>query len=969
MALNFIRSRSDYKKWLEAINITKKRKAQRNPEDPNYDPKLKPIENVFAYANWLYHNVLSEGGSAIITESEIDCPIKTDDNQNVFNWLQEKVFNEESIVALDETKKWELVEDLYTEFVNKTPAMPMDKLEEFVNTQFSHSPANSTVGALYGLGGYRDTPPIGPIVYGSKQVGLNPLMNPDGSKGDPAVVVIPDKKSNYDPNAFKLDTMGNVVSDVEQSVAHKDDVPAEETEQNPDQEDEDTMELFNTLQELGYTQDQLQNMDDEELHNASKKAIKVMNKNKEAETLKESVSKAKTVKQKLLESFIYNEQPPIEDLEEASSPTSLARQILANKFKVGKAIKKGTDNKYILNQDEISKLIRSQGYTWRRKYNKWVRKSSPTFWGRKLLSGKFQDQDAVKKDENNQYILNQDAISQRLNQRGYYWDMHKKMWLKAEDAKDVPNTASKPKAAEPEKAETTQTEPVAKSSETKPDSSDDTQPEASETSDYEAEDDSETDSDKELDPLADPSIIAKMKLMQARLVLGVTTEKPEVTLFNTNENKEDVPVVADKDILEKINNLGYTWDDTKKMWLDQALSMPKKLIDIEETRKSVLARSLLAAIDSVNAIKVNASGLPSIKTEKLDTKMDKQGYVWNTDTNNWKFMGDDVSADELDSEKLNEVMLTESVSLEEKAQPLKNKPLTEPKQKYNTNKILDAQSKLLLRAIQYDWYKKAAKIDKTAADQTWLASLADGKDGDPFNGHMKFDTVYGSLNNAGYSYNNDKQFPMITDKSKKMPVILHSVGVQDEKEYIARSILAEKEPDYVRVQASDKTKPKLMKSGMEVENDMSDNGYNWNEEWGWTTEKNASSKADLDKQKWLEDRDALPWNEIPWSERNTYKEYKGYATAAKMIKKDPREWDKFSYLEKRKAMNKLEQYYEFDKNRKEWVKREKPLDRGFLGRLKQLGRGLLYGAKKAGEGIAKAAPVVKNVADNLGRYN
>jgi hypothetical protein len=943
MPLGFIKSRSDYNKWLEAVKLTKERKAQRNPDNPNYDPKLKPIQNVFAYANWLYHNVLNEGGGLVIEENEIAGPINSEEHQKVFEWLEGKVFSEARLSSLEEEKKWSIVEDLFTEFVNKNPNLPMDKLEEFASFQTGTSSGANNIAALYGMGGYRDEPPIGPIVYGSNQTGLNNPLVSSKLDDDPAIVVIPDKVSKYNPNDFVLDQSGNVVDDIAQSKL------SSETEKNQEAAGEQSGDVITALQELGYTIDQLESMDEEDLTNVIKKAFKQMQKQNDETVMKESIHSEISIKKKLLEAFVIDED---EMIDESKSIIAAARSLLANKLKINKAIKRVND-KYVLSQDEISKLIRSQGYTYSKKYKKWIRKSSPTFWGRKILSTKFQDKDATKKDENGKYILNQDDINKKMNDNGYMWDSKKRLWIKKPEAKsEMPSVAPKPSP------EVKKDEPSAdlKPQENKPE---ELQAVDEPKNDLPDEDDSGEEYEEELNPLQDPSIIAKMKYMQARLVYGIVSSDPEITDFTKNEEDTWIPAIQDDIVTEKITKLGYEWDATKKVWLDQNLNIPNKVFDSGESKKTITARSLLAALGKVKNIKVNKSGTPTADKDKLDLKMDVEGFIWSPQLNSWKYLGEEDDEDE-SFEPLNESVLNEA-----KPQPLKNDKLSAPKRKYKMVDVGEAQARLVMRALQYAWYRKASKVDKTKADNIWNSDMKDGMDGDAMNPKMDISVVEEWLRNTGnYGFNEDEAEPMWVDTSTaptEMPGILTTVGINSKEEYIARAILAsQKRPEYIQIRASSPDKPTMKVPAQKVQMRMRENGLSWNDEWGWIDSSTQTpSKGDLSNQSWIEDRSDIPWNSMNKQDQKKYKELIGYKIASKLVGKTPKDWNAMSPKEKNKAMFELEKHYEFDQKTKQFVQRDKPISTGLLNKIGNIAAAF---GSWAGKGF-------KDAALKAGRYN
>lgn len=290
MALPFIKSNSDYKRWQEAVQLTKKRAAQRNPEDPNYDPALKPIENVFAYANWLYHNVLNGGGSALVQESEQEGLINSEEQNTIFEAIYKEVFD--ILKNEDDSKKWQIVENVYKKYCENNKSFNKKTFDEqFVNTGTGYVPGNNNIAGLYGFGGYRDEPPKGPIIYGINGSGISPMSK---NNGEPAVVEIPKKVNNYNPLDYQLDTLGNVTSDVEQA----------QKQQELDTSIEGPVgDIVFTLQDMGYDIDTLQDLSDEELQNLMIKALKRQQKETEDSNIQTGVSKGKTVAQQLTEAF------------------------------------------------------------------------------------------------------------------------------------------------------------------------------------------------------------------------------------------------------------------------------------------------------------------------------------------------------------------------------------------------------------------------------------------------------------------------------------------------------------------------------------------------------------------------------------------------------------------------------------------------------------------------------------------
>jgi hypothetical protein len=332
--------------------------------------------------------------------------------------------------------------------------------------------------------------------------------------------------------------------------------------------------------------------------------------------------------------------------------------------------------------------------------------------------------------------------------------------------------------------------------------------------------------------------------------------------------------------------------------------------------------------------------------------------------------------DQEDQETDISAMLTEEVVYEE----IKSENLKSPKKKYSLLDVAEVQARLLMRSLQYAWYRKYSRKDPAKARQIWDTQLADGKDDDPFNGKMDINVIEEYLNTKlSYAFNEDEDKPMWTEQNAKdkLPPVLNEVGVNNEQEYIARGILGSKDENWAKIRAANPAKPQMTIPDKKVSIKMKDEGYGWNDEWGWVIgdqDQPVTSKAELTKQKWLKDKNTLPFEQLSNAEKRQIKEYSGYRVASKLIGKTPQEWDTLSVKEKKKAMQELEKHYNFDNKKKTWVQREKPISSGFWSRLGKIAGGLMAGGKFA---INKAKQIgdqkdisgLSGIAKNFGRYN
>lgn len=936
MPLPFIRSLADKKRWQQAIELTKNRKARRNPESPDYDPKLQPINNVFAYANWLYHNVL-RGGSALVQEGEQAGLINNEEEYQLWENIEKRLFDDKANDTIEESRKWEMVEHLYSSYLEKHKQYDVQKLDEFVSTDSGYVPGNNNIAGLYGFGGYRDEPPRGPIIYGVNGTGFNNAKFK--TNGDPAVVIVPNKKSQYDPEAVKMDTLGNVVSDVE--TAQKSSA-IDDTIEGP------TGDIFGMLQDIGYSADALEEMTPEELQHAMIKALKAHKKEQESSNVEAGVQKGKTIAQKLTEAFIYEDED--EELDEREGPLSKARRILAAKHRIKKAVERDRSRKYFLNQDSIEKLISKYGYRWNADKKIWVKKTNPTFLGRKLLADKFKETHALTKDKDNNYVVPQSEIIKKLSDHGYSWDREKRQWLRPIPG---PTSYKPPAVAKPETPDKKPDEPMV-SVVPKPPTEEPEESPKKKPIENDVPDEEEDDNKPIINPLYSPANVPKLKAMEARFIMGLAHNKNEMTVFHKNEEGHEIPNVEDADVLNKITMLGYEWHPDKMMWLDHTMSLPKAVFDMNENSKSIIARGWLASQGKVNNIKINESGHPSTDPEKLDMKMEHEGFIWIPATQRWKFLSEDAEITET---------LNESVELDEAPE----EKFVDPKRTYSVVDVGEAQAKMLFRALQLEWFRKKYGNQPTNAQLTAWKKFQDGGDNDPVNGKLNIGNVEKGLEKMGYEFNDNEEEPMwVKSGEEDVPGVLKLHGMSKE-EYIARGILGAKDPKQISIRSQNGLNPDFNEPAKKVIRRIQDSGLNWNEDYGWIKADNSGkkilSKNEKEHEDWIKNNEHLPYGAMSNKDKKEYKERSGYRLAARHIGVSPKDWNNLAPADKKKAMNKLQRNYEFDEKAKTWKQREKPLGSGFMSKLGSvLGSLAKTGALAAYYGAGTAFNIGKAIA-------
>lgn len=885
MPLPFIRNMSDKKRWQQAIQLTKKRKALRNKDDPNYDPKLAPISNVFAYANFLFHNVLNEEEFDTTKEGEIEGIIMSEEDNNIYNKILENVFNSDNYKNLEETKKFEIIENTFIKYKENTS----QKLEELLNYNSGSNLGNNNIAGLYGMGGYRSEPPVGPIVYGTNQLGLTNKTD----DSDAAVVVIPDKKNNYNPLDYTMDQNGNVTSDVIASQNKIDD----------EDQYEKSMDIFTSLENLGYTQEDLEDMSDEELKNISYKALK----------------------QKMNESV----EMSYEVLDE--SGTLEARELLARKMKIKKAIaKKG--NKYLLNQDDISKLIRSYGFTYDKKLKKWRKKVSPTFLGRKILHSKFLDKDVLLKKDN-QFIIHQDEVLKRLRHHNMKWDKKLKTWVKkviTSKYNVVQPKISKNKPKKPNNYSIYYKKP-------------ETDEDNDETKIIKKDNiDKKDDIKKENPPklLTFDEVLSHNKnyVFSTRFILAVELKDKKYVNYSFDENlNKYIPEIDNLTVVESVEKNNFHRNDNEIIIKDENNKIPNKLIEIGENEQTILARAILCNDNDISFIKLNDDYTPEINKDDIITKIKENKYVWIPEHNNWML----------------QVSLHESIIINEK--------LNQPKKGYSTVDIQEAQSKILLRAIQFGVFNRSVQkngLNQSQSKILWDTKFADGGNSDPFN--MNDAQIEKILNNLNYNFSDDDVYPMWTYKNK-YPQILNSLGIS-EKEFIARGILGSKKPEYLKIRSNFGNNPEMNISSDKTMRRLKDSGYSWNDEYGFIKQADDStipSKSEYREQQWLESMKNIPFTSMKKDDQIKYKEI----TGRQITGIDFNTWQKMTPKDKNKAIKKAQEHSQFDNKTKTWKDREKPVKNSLLKRIFTLVGSSL------GKGVSSVSKTISNEFQNIGKYN
>lgn len=920
----FIRNANDERRWELAKDLGRKRAEERLT-----DKSLAPISNIWAYINWLYQNVIKENETITELDENIDeinsfqGMVLSETDNELYDVL--KNYSKFKHKSLKEDELYNKIEEYYTNYkqVNGNN-IQRQKILEFVNTYGSRVTSFGTSGPYNVMGGFRDEAPKGPYVFGVKDtdkvgaVGQTQI----GPRDKNIIVPVDDTtKSDYQPPT-DLDNQGNSTAD-QQNINNKQKLQSE-----LDGTFGDILEYI--IDNTGMSLDDIQDLDEDDLENLIKKLVKRSETNVLSESLITEVDK--------------------------KSPIQLARNILTLKHQQRKATQKD-GRRYVLNQNAIISLMGKYGYKFNKKYNKWVKKRSLTYDARRILFDKYQEKDAFTKNKEGEYLLTQDDVRKMMHSHNYFYNLEKKQWeQRFEVEKDEDSDKKETKSV------TTPTPPQNTSNTNK--SIKQSKPVLNQNSDevYQSKkkDDKpkekEKDDDKEdivINPLNTSEVKDKMKLLQARFILGIIEKNKSITEFEKVEEngvKTYVPSISDEQVLSMAAEHYFEWNPEILLWIDKGTPgfIDEQLRPIGESSKTVIARSYLASLDKFKNIKLNDEFKPVVPNDELDDEMEKEDFYFDEAINKWKYVGESTKDDELD-ESLKEPIHHEIVDPESFSTVIMNEAI-DYKKNYNMVDVSDAQAKLLYRALQLNYI---ASINDQAEKQEKYNKVQTGGEKDPTSNNSKLTQKFidDSLEKLKYSFNNDKNKPMWV-YNNKIPSVLTNLGI-DEKSYIARGILGSKDNKFIQFDSSDINKVDLAISNNKVSSYISHDNV-WSDDYGWvkSTDKEIKSKDELQHGAFLDSVKDVVYDDMSKADQDKLKSIKSFKIANYLFNNKygtNKEWKDLSISEKAKATKQLKLNYTFDKNKKEWVKNKKTVSSKLL---KTFGN-VLGGLKNIGIGVAK----------------
>lgn len=527
------------------------------------------------------------------------------EEQELYENIHQYITNHPVYNTSSEEEMYESIENIYLEYKNheiKPEIEDKDEyLCEFVNSYMTRGYVGSTLGMTNPMGGARTEKPKGPYVYGqpeSQGTLNNAFMNPKNAK-----VVIPDKKSNYEPWNYVLNTQDDVINDVEKSkkfgsINHDEQLPEDNISPSTGSSEENFNELVSVLTDvLGVKKEDLSKMSPEQFEDTIRKSINSELKNKKSQQEKVAVASTKSIPGKLTEAFGLDSEQILD--EGVKGKTWIARNILIKKFKKKEAMEKGPDGRtFIMDRYDIARTMLKFGYVFDSKSNSWVKQH------KKWKSPKHID-----------YVdpTSKKSIIEPENKKNVYQ-------LPADERKDISIDA---KNVDKKSIDTT---PVEKSQPIE--------------SDY--------------NPLHDLNMKKRIKSMECRLILTVAHEDELASKFNIDEETEElIPEISDEDLFAKMDLLKYIWNESSLLWLSSnSMSLPQILFNQEENNKSVVARAILAAVnDDIEYITIDQNGKLKGDIETIYNKMEKQDFSYDDDLSQW------IYTDEDEKESINESII------------------------------------------------------------------------------------------------------------------------------------------------------------------------------------------------------------------------------------------------------------------------------------------------------------------------
>jgi hypothetical protein len=628
-------------------------------------------------------------------------------------------------------------------------------------------------------------------------------------------------------------------------------------------------DVIRALEDSGVDIDDLNDMTQEEIEDTM---IRVLKQEKRTEKLEEQadiLKNAKTAKQLVLETFTFDEME-ILDERKRQSRIQDAREILAKKHSQKQALeKKPTGRGFLIDQYGIEKLMKKYGYVYNYETKKWLKKDAE--------EKKKDDDEASKKKKKDDETPSTSKSNSEDDE--------------AEDSNSIDS---------PEKTDGSEDSDSAQSSQQ---------------------------SDSISDPLREPNVVSTAKEHQARLILAMAHEMPTAVEFTLDEEtKKELPIVPADQILMEMDKKQYTWNDDKLIWLNDAVTLPDIIFERGESKNSIIGRSILSAFGDKTFIQIQDDGYPVRSPEEVDSLMMEKGYSWNVDLGKWDFIG---------------------VSLNEAVDRRSSKTSSQKEFGFNPVDVRNLTGRYALKAEQI---KELVLGDKK--------DISDKNDPLAFGSYPRIDrplmsdkAVQNELTQRDYKLMKNGQMQYWSDRNNQAPSAVSELFDDELESFLARSILSVADPKngakYLTVDGDienlqpkqDDFSPSVTRE--DIEDRMEQAGFLWDKKRGWfqrtsfgDDEEDMDVEPDKvsaykDEDETIRRYDRADWDLMSFSDKQKYKEALGNKMARQTLGIEKKDWptgdDPVSARKRQNARNRMGIHYKFDKNTKQYVKRDKPV--------------------------------------------
>ena len=276
------------------------------------------------------------------------------------------------------------------------------------------------------------------------------------------------------------------------------------------------------------------------------------------------------------------------------------------------------------------------------------RKGSKTKMARNILAKKYGIKKAIHKDKNKRYVLKHLDIQNMIKKMGYVYDNQKMIWTNNEVPKATKKNTNKPSQAGSSGSKSNLDIDAPDSSpKVDVEKDENEEPEIITTKDGQKIDVNETkisiigNGGIEYDVTEDD-----LRSYSARLMLARFFDMPSALKFEeAEEEQEDLdneesstisvyvdPVIPRDKVMDKIESLGYSWSPDAQEWQKNSESIFKEFSDNEnfEEKKVMTGRILLAIIGYLHAFEF-IDGKPEMEPEEVLENMGVLGFAYNND--------------------------------------------------------------------------------------------------------------------------------------------------------------------------------------------------------------------------------------------------------------------------------------------------------------------------------------------------